>query len=106
MEENVGFFLLVEIVITGEWRADVIMGAEFLGATCVLGRNNGYLLEDADGPEGHIFQIADWRADNVKGSGHGLLMEDDAGQGWRWYCLSLPLSRRFQSYPPPDSIGK
>ena len=37
---------------------------------CIFSGNEIYLTEDADGPVGHIFQVADRGCDNIEVSGH------------------------------------
>ena len=49
---------------------DLIVATQFLCAASVFGCDDGYLFEDSNGPKRHVFQIANWRTDNVEGAAH------------------------------------
>ena len=60
-------------MIAGKGSPDLIVATQFLCAAGVFGCDDGYLFENSNGPKRHVFQIANWRADNVEGAAH----EDD-----------------------------
>lgn len=65
------FFFFIEVVIAGERRMDVEMGEELLGVAGVFRGDDRYLFQDAERPEGDVFEIADRGADDVERSRHG-----------------------------------
>jgi hypothetical protein len=55
---------------------DVEMVQEFSGMPRILSRYEIDFFQDAGGPEGHVFEVADRGGNDVEGSGHargGLL---------------------------------
>jgi len=43
-----------------------------LGPPCVLARNDIDFAQDTEGALRNVFEIADWRSDDEKRSGHGF----------------------------------
>src|SRR5262249_20659030 len=68
--EFFGAFKLVVFVITNCFVVDAEMVEQFPGVTCILARNQIDFAQNAQCPLGNVFEIPDWRRDNIKSAAH------------------------------------
>ena len=77
----------VVLVIADGGRLDGVVIQELLRVPCVLARNQVNCLERADGAKGDVFEVPDWRGDQIKrarcqrrqGVDHGPVSENHIG---------------------------
>ena len=53
-------------VVADQRRGDAVMVQELFAVPGILGGNQVHLLQDPQGPEGDVLQIADGRGDDVE----------------------------------------
>ena len=58
----------VGVVEAGDRGVDIVAGEELAGRASVLGGDEAGLAQDAQGPQGHVLQVADWGGDDVEGA--------------------------------------
>ena len=71
---------LIVLVIAGGALFDCVMIEQLLGLAGVLAGDEADLFQNAQGSKGNVFEVADWGADQVKGS---VRLSADRARVWR-----------------------
>lgn len=61
--------MFVVLMIGRKGFADLVMIQQMRTGTRILGQNQVHLFQDLECPEGNVFEVADWRGDEVEQGG-------------------------------------